>query len=105
MALLVDVRIRQKSGGTRSLDSFMRDSLAPSAEQPLTETALIAALERETGEGFVTQLIDAKEHIDLSTLYQALGLEVVSPSEVKLTPSALRDALQQDRGGPRGAPH
>lgn len=76
VALLCDVKMRQKHPTGAGLDDFFRRYLNQTADEPLTDEALIAALEAETEPGFVTRLLDEATLVPYDKAYQALGLKV-----------------------------
>jgi hypothetical protein len=94
IALLADVALRRRSGGSQSLDTALarfRDCCLPS-DHSWSARELMRHLDRLIGETVFTELY--REHVfsdsfpDLSALYEALGLQPTGATELRLNPAA-----------------
>ncbi|MFZ5444216.1 MAG: hypothetical protein ACOZQL_29740 [Myxococcota bacterium] len=89
LALRVDVAIRQRTRGARSLDTVLRELRAG---PPLDEDALVARLDLEAGAPLASAHLDATSPLPLEALLTALG--VASPELDEQAPlAAVRRAM------------
>ena len=80
----VDVAIRRRSHGARTLDTVMRELLRRSRKAPLEEHELIAALDAAAGAKIASKALVTKKPVELAGLLRALGIEPVGDTTVKL---------------------
>ncbi|MBL8913040.1 MAG: hypothetical protein JNM17_20260 [Archangium sp.] len=98
LAFRLDVAIRQKSKGTRSLDDVMRELRVG---EKLDEEEMIAALDRAAGSkvaaslpngvapgGLASGHLNEKKRLDIEPLLKDLGIGAVSGDSVKLSDDA-----------------
>jgi hypothetical protein len=110
IALIADVRLRQRSGGRESLDTVLgrlADCCLPSSRR-WKATELLARLDALGGDGMFlaeyTRWIDSSQFPDYRAAFAALGIETLG-DDLRLRPDAgarrLRDAIMKP-GGPPG---
>ena len=79
-----DVAIREHSGGARSLDDVLRDLRLRSDKTPLTESEVIAAIDREAGAPIASGHLGETGPIPLDALFARLGIEPTGKDTVRL---------------------
>lgn len=85
LALRVDVEIRHRSGGQRSLDDVLRELRKA---EPLDEDELLAALDRAAGSDLASSHVDATKPLPIEALLTALGVGAVKDDEAVLRDDA-----------------
>ena len=90
-----DVAIREHSGGARSLDDVLRELRARSDVQPLPESEVIAAIDREAGAPIARGHLDETGPIPLEPLWARLGIEPTGKDTVRLRDDAPLAALRK----------
>lgn len=93
VAFLLDVAIRERSAGKRSLDQLLLELRRRSQERDLGEEEIIAALEAAAGPGpsgrpLVRELIDSDRPLPYRRAYERLGIEPTGPETVRLRDDA-----------------
>lgn len=95
LALLLDVEIRTRSRGQRSLDDVMRELRAQSLRKQLDEAAVIAVLSRATSPALVRRYLQETKSLPVQETLRALGVEVVGPDRVRLRDDAPKSAIRR----------
>ncbi|MFT3713695.1 MAG: hypothetical protein QM817_39050 [Archangium sp.] len=86
LAFRVDVAIRQKTKGARSLDDVMRELRVG---EPLDEDGVIAALDAAAGSKVASGHLNEKKRLEIEPLLKDLGIGEVTGDSVKLTEAPL----------------
>ncbi|MBL8632329.1 MAG: hypothetical protein JNM40_03835 [Myxococcales bacterium] len=88
MLALVDIEIRIRSKGKRSLDDVLRELRKKSLVQPLDEDDVISALEHATTKGLLTRYLDMPGKLPVREVLRSIGVEPISPDRVQLRDDA-----------------
>lgn len=86
LAFRVDVAIRQKSKGARSLDDVMRELRVG---EPLDEDGVVAALDAAAGSKVASGHLNEKKRLEIEPLLKDLGIGAVNGDSVKLSDAPL----------------
>lgn len=84
LAMLIDVEIRHKSRGKRSLDDVLVELRTRSLKEPLDEEAVIEVLEQATTTGRVRGYLNQSKALPMVELLKSLGVEPVGTDRVRL---------------------
>lgn len=93
LALRVDVAVRQRSGGKRSLDDVLRALRA--SPKPLTEAQVTAALDEAAGAGLASGHLGQTRPVPLEPLLRNLGVGAVKAGRAVLDDGAPLAALRR----------
>ena len=91
LALRLDVEIRRRSQGTRSLDDVLR-ALRTGPE--LDEDGVIAALDAESG-GLARQHLEEEQALPMEAVLRQLGVGAVEDDVAVLQPNPVREAMER----------
>ena len=95
LALLLDVEIRIRSHGKRSLDDAMRELRARSLTGRLDEEAVIAGLGRDITPALVRRYLNEQKALPLTETLRSIGVEPLGPSRVRLRDEAPQASIRR----------
>lgn len=88
MLALIDIDIRIRSQGKRSLDDVLREMRRKSLTQPLDEDDVIRSFTQATMQGLLTRYLDLSGPLPVREVLRSIGVEPISPSRVQLRDDA-----------------
>jgi hypothetical protein len=93
LAFALDVAIRERSQNRRSLDDVLR--ALRTAQMPLSEDELVAALDEAAGASRTRAMLDATRAWDVEGLFRSLGIIPTGPDSVRLSDRAPLAAIRR----------
>ncbi len=95
LAFMTDVSIREHSGNKQGLDDVLRALLREGRKDPLSETQIIAALDRAAGQPIVQRFLRSRSKAPLEGYYRRLGIEPTGAITVRLHEEAPLAAIRK----------